>query len=53
MPIRSRAQLRWLAANKSKIGGEQGFEEWAAATPSIKSLPEKVKPKGKKKNGKR
>lgn len=45
--FKSKAQMRFLAANKEKIGGWRGFEEWAQATPDIKKLPEKVKKTGK------
>lgn len=37
MPIKSKAQQGWLFANKPKMA-----KEWAAETPSIKTLPEKV-----------
>ena len=46
MPFKSKAQMRALAAKMDR--GEfpkAKFDEFAAATPSIKSLPERVKPK--------
>lgn len=43
MPFKSKKQARWMFANKPGIA-----KEWAAATPSIKKLPQKIR---KKKNG--
>lgn len=44
-PFKSKSQERWMFAKKPKMA-----KEWAAETPSIKALPEKVKkPKRKKK----
>jgi hypothetical protein len=42
MPFASKAQARFMFANKKKLG-KQGVdvEEWAHATPDIKKLPEK------------
>ena len=48
MPFVSKAQSRWMFANKPTMA-----EEWASKTKSIKKLPNKVKknatPKKKKK----
>jgi hypothetical protein len=38
MPIVSKAQQRWMFANKPEMA-----ERWAKETPDIKALPEKVK----------
>lgn len=45
MPFKSRSQVRAMAAkmNRGEISKET-FHEFAAATPSIKRLPERVKP---------
>lgn len=44
MPFDSRAQMKWMFANKPEMA-----KEWAAKTKNIKALPErkKQKPKGK------
>lgn len=54
MPFKSKAQVRWMYANKPKMA-----KEWEDKTKSIKSLPEKVNKKAwdkyrkkKKKNNK-
>lgn len=44
MPFKSKAQEKYLFANQPEIA-----KRWAKVTPSIKALPEKVKPKSKKK----
>ena len=44
MPLKSKAQQRWMFANKPKMA-----KEWADETPNIKKLPEKVKTKAKTK----
>jgi hypothetical protein len=38
MPFKSKAQQGWMFKNKPKMA-----KEWAAKTPKIKSLPQKVK----------
>lgn len=43
MPFKSKAQARLMWAKDPKMA-----QEFADATPSIKALPEKVKPKKKK-----
>ena len=43
MPFKSKAQAKFMFAKKPKLA-----KEFAAATPSIKKLPNRVK-KGKKK----
>ena len=48
MPVRSKAQLGWLATHQSQIGGHKAFLEWIHSTPNIKSLPQKVKKEPKK-----
>lgn len=45
MPLKSKAQQKYLFANKPKIA-----KEFAAKTKNIKSLPEHVKPKKNKKS---
>lgn len=50
MPFKSKAQEKFLFANKPEMA-----KEWADETPNIKSLPNKVKkkkPKSKSKKGK-
>ena len=42
MPFQSKAQSRWMFSQHPKMA-----KEWASKTPSIKALPEKVKPKHK------
>jgi len=42
MPFKSKAQSRYLFATEPKIA-----KEYAAKTPNMKKLPEKVKPKKK------
>ena len=42
MPFKSRAQSRYLFATEPKMA-----KEFAAKTPNMKKLPEKVKPKKK------
>ena len=42
MPFRSKAQAKWMFSQKPGMA-----KEWAAATPSIKKLPKKVKKSGK------
>jgi hypothetical protein len=37
MPLKSKAQLRWMAANKPEM-----LHEWAAHTKSVKKLPQRV-----------
>ena len=37
-PFRSKSQQRWMFSNKPEMA-----KEWAAETPNIKKLPEKVK----------
>lgn len=41
MPFKSLAQMRLMYAKNPKMA-----KEWASKTPSIKSLPEKVKKNG-------
>jgi hypothetical protein len=43
MPFKSKAQARMMFAKDKKMA-----KRWAAETPSIKALPEKVKKKKKK-----
>lgn len=43
MPFRSKAQQRWMFSQKPGMA-----KQWAAETPNIKSLPEKVGDKPKK-----
>lgn len=43
MPFKSKAQARFMFAKKPKLA-----KEFADATPSIKSLPEKVKKRASK-----
>jgi hypothetical protein len=40
MPYKSKAQRKWMHANKPDLAAE-----WDAATPKGKRLPEHVKPK--------
>lgn len=40
MPFKSKAQARWMFANKPKMA-----KEWAEHTPSMKSLPNYTDPK--------
>lgn len=40
MPLKSKAQAKWMFANKPEMA-----KEWASVTPSIKALPTRVKPK--------
>ncbi|MGC2661752.1 MAG: hypothetical protein WA324_27660 [Bryobacteraceae bacterium] len=48
MPLKSKAQQKWMFANKPEMA-----KEWAAETPDIKKLPNKVKKKkSKSKKGK-
>ena len=42
MPFLSTAQERWMFAEKPEMA-----KQWAAETPDIKKLPEKVKGRGK------
>jgi hypothetical protein len=42
MPFKSKAQSRYLFATEPKMA-----KEFAAKTPNMKKLPEKVKPKKK------
>ncbi len=53
MPFKSKAQLRkfFLLAKKGKISDEQ-LQEWIAATPNIKNLPERVGRRKSKKHKK-
>lgn len=44
MPFKSKAQQRWMFENNPTMA-----KEWAKATKDFKSLPNKVKPKKKKK----
>jgi hypothetical protein len=55
MPAKSRRQMRAMFAMEARGELPAGTaEEMAHKTPSIKSLPERVKPKSKaKKRGKR
>jgi hypothetical protein len=49
MPFRSRSQQRWMFAAESRGEVPEGTaERWAKHTSSIKSLPEKVGKKKKK-----
>jgi hypothetical protein len=43
MPFKSKAEARWMFANKPAMA-----KRWAKETPSIKKLPEKVKKKKSK-----
>jgi hypothetical protein len=43
MPFKSQAQMRLLYAKNPQMA-----KEWAAKTPNIKALPEKVKKNGSK-----
>ena len=47
MPLKSKAQQKWMFANKPEMA-----KEWADKTPNIKSLPNKVKKKTKSKSKK-
>ncbi len=38
MPFKSKAQQKWMYANKPEMA-----KEWAHETPNIKKLPKKVK----------
>lgn len=40
MPFKSKAQQKWMYANKPAMA-----KEWAAHTPDIKALPAKIKSK--------
>lgn len=40
MPFKSKAQEKWMFANKPKMA-----KQWADETPNIKALPEKLKKK--------
>lgn len=40
MPFKSKAQQKWMFANKSKMA-----KKWAKHTPKIKSLPKRIKKK--------
>lgn len=42
MPIRSKAQLRFLFANPHRIGGPEKLQEWIRETPNLHALPERV-----------
>lgn len=44
MPFKSKAQAKYMFAKKPELA-----KEFADATPSIKKLPEHVKPKRKRK----
>ena len=44
MPFKSKAQARQMFAKEPEIA-----KRWAKVTPNIKALPNKVKPKSKKK----
>lgn len=44
MPFKSKKQMKWMHANKPEMASE-----WGNKTPDIKSLPNKVKKKVKKK----
>ena len=37
MPFKSKAQMRWMFANKPGMA-----KEWAHETPSVKRLPQRV-----------
>jgi hypothetical protein len=53
MPFKSKAQMKKAFATGG-FGGKIDPQEWAGATPNAKKLPERVKPKSrKKKNAKR
>ncbi len=43
MPFKSKAQRRWMYANKPEMA-----KKWEKHTPKSKKLPEKVSKKGKK-----
>ncbi len=43
MPFKSKAQQKWMFANKPDMA-----KEWATETPDIKKLPKKVKKKKSK-----
>lgn len=45
MPLRSKAQQRYLFARNPEVA-----KEFADKTPSMKGLPERVRPKGMMKN---
>lgn len=49
MPVKSKAQLGWLATHQKQIGGHAAFEEWLHATPDLKKLPEKAPKKNAEK----
>lgn len=50
MPFRSKSQARWMRAAEARGEVPQGTSDrWAAETPNIKNLREKVKEPGKKK----
>ena len=50
MPAKSKSQLRWVNSPAGhKALGEKGVEEWDKASKGLK-LPEKAKPKPKKKS---
>lgn len=51
MPARSKAQLRAAYAAKSR--GEKWGAEMVAATESTKGLPERIKPRVKKRHAKK
>lgn len=44
VPFRSKRQMRWMFANHPDMA-----ERWAKETPNEKSLPEKAKPRKKRK----
>lgn len=48
MPFKSKAQQKWMFANKPEMA-----KEWASETPDIKKLPKKVKKKKPKAKNKK
>ena len=47
MPLMSKAQQKWMFANKPEMA-----KEWAAKTPNMKSLPNRVHKKKARKGRK-
>jgi len=45
MPLKSKAQARYLFSQAPKVG-----QEMSSMTPSAKKLPDRVSPKGSQKN---
>lgn len=48
MPFKSKAQAKWMFANKPKMA-----KEWAEETPNIKKLPRRLKKKKSSKDSRR